>query len=168
MEIFGSLFKIVSRVKAHKIYTLIRTTVKLCLGKKLNSFHIFSQYKFISRVKKMKLYYLPVSPPARAVLLGIRNLGLSVELITVDLFKMEHLKPEFIKLNSAHQIPVLEEDGFVLCESRAILGYLVNKFKPGSKWYPADARKRALIDQRLYYDTVVFSQNATAIVSYLK
>jgi glutathione S-transferase len=113
----------------------------------------------------MKLYYLPVSPPARAVLLGIRNLGLKVELITLDLFKMEHLRPDFIKINPAHQIPVLVDDGFVLSESRAILGYLVNKFKPNSKLYPDDARKRALIDQRLYYDTVVFSQNATAIVS---
>lgn len=114
----------------------------------------------------MKLYYLPVSPPARAVLLGIRNLGLSVELITLDLFKLEHLSPNFIKINPVHQIPVLVEDeGFVLCESRAILGYLVNKFKPNSKLYPNDARKRAVIDQRLYYDTLVFSQNATAIVS---
>lgn len=114
----------------------------------------------------MKLYYLTASPPARAVLLGIRNLGLNVELIKLDLFKQEHLRPEFIKLNPTHQIPVLvDDDEFVLCESRAILGYLVNRFKPNSEFYPADAQKRALIDQRLYYDTVVFERNAAAIVS---
>lgn len=114
----------------------------------------------------MKLYYLAVSPPARAVLLGIRNLGLKVELIKLDLFKQEHLRKEFLKLNPTHQIPVLvDDDGFVLCESRAILGYLVNRFRPNNELYPEDARKRALIDQRLYYDTVVFERNASAIVS---
>lgn len=114
----------------------------------------------------MKLYYLAVSPPSRAALLGIRNLGLSVELIKLDLFKQEHLRPEFISLNPTHQIPVLvDDDEFVLCESRAILGYLVNRFKPNSELYPTDARKRALIDQRLYYDTVVFQRNSSAIVS---
>ena len=114
----------------------------------------------------MKLFYLAVSPPARSVLLAIRNLGLNVELIKLDLFKQEHLSPEFKKLNPAHQIPVLvDDDEFVLCESRAILGYLVNRFKPNSTLYPTDARKRALIDQRLYYDTVVFERNSTVIVS---
>lgn len=114
----------------------------------------------------MKLFYHSISPPARAALLGFRNLGLNVELIKLDLLKGEHLRPEFIKLNPAHQIPVLvEDDGFVLCESRAILGYLVKKFRPESPWYPADARKRSLIDHKLYFDTLVFERNAQAIVS---
>lgn len=114
----------------------------------------------------MKLFYQAISPPARAAMLCFRNLGLDVELINLDLLKGEHLRPEFIKLNPAHQIPVLvEDDGFVLCESRAILGYLVNRFRPESSFYPADARKRALIDQRLYYDTLVFERNGQAIVS---
>jgi glutathione S-transferase len=114
----------------------------------------------------MKLFYQAISPPARAALLGFRNLDLNVELINLDLLKGEHLRPEFMKLNPAHQIPVLvDDDGFVLCESRAILGYLVNRFRPESSLYPADARKRALIDQKLYYDTLVFERNGQAIVS---
>lgn len=116
----------------------------------------------------LKLYYLAASPPARSVLLGIRNLGLEVDVVNVDLFKREHLTPEFMRLNPAHQVPVLDDNGFILSESRAILGYLVNKYQPGSTMYPTDAQKRAIVDQRMYYDTVVFQKNSAAIVSYFK
>jgi len=112
----------------------------------------------------LKLYYLSASPPSRAVLLGIRNLGLEVDVITVNLFKGEHFKQEFKNLNPVHQVPVIDDNGFVLSESRAILGYLVNKFQPGSTLYPTDAKKRAIVDQRMYYDTNVFERNAAAIV----
>lgn len=113
----------------------------------------------------LKLYYLSASPPARAALLGIRNLGLSVELVDVDLFKQENLTPEFKRINPAHQVPVLDDDGFILSESRAILGYLVNRYQSGSTLYPTDARMRAVVDQRLYFDTTVFQRNCIAIVS---
>lgn len=97
--------------------------------------------------------------PARAVLLLIRNLGLEVELKNVDLLKGEQRTEEFKKLNAAGRIPVLvDADGFTLSESRAILAYLVNSRKPGDDLYPNDPKKRALIDQRLYFDgTEVFT-----------
>lgn len=114
----------------------------------------------------LKLYYLRVSPPARAVLLTIRYLGLSAEIKNVDLFAQDHLTEEFLKINPAHQIPVLDDDGFIVTESRAIMAYLVNSRKPGSDLYPTDSKKRALVDQRLYFDaTVVFPRNCAVIVS---
>lgn len=115
---------------------------------------------------KMKLFYKAVSPPARAALLAIRNLKLDVELVECDLFTGQNLTPDFLKLNPAHQIPVLVDDDLVLSESRAIMGYLVNSRAPGSDLYPSDAKKRAIVDQRLYFDaTTVFPRNCAIAVS---
>lgn len=114
----------------------------------------------------LKLYYLEISPPARAALLAIRNVGVDVELVRMDLQAGDHLKPEFLKLNPRHQIPVLTDGDYVLCESRAIMTYLVNSRKPGCDLYPNDAKKRGLVDERLFFDaTVVFPRNCDVIVS---
>lgn len=123
--------------------------------------------KFISPVvMSLKLYHLEISPPARAALLAVRNLDLNVDIVTVDLIGQEHLTPEFIKLNPTHQIPVLVDGDFVVAESRAIMAYLANSKKPQSDLYPSDPKKRALVDQRLYFDaTVVFPRNCDVIVS---
>lgn len=109
---------------------------------------------------------MSISPPSRAVLLTIRNLNLNVEVKNVNLLAGEHLTTEFLKLSPVHQVPVLVDDDFVLCESRAIMTYLVNSKMPESDLYPKEPRRRALIDQRLYYDaTVVFERNGSVIVS---
>lgn len=100
------------------------------------------------------LYHHPVSPPSRATLLTIRNLGLDVEVKVVDIYKGEQFAPEFLKLNPNHQVPVYTEGDFVLAESRAIIAYLANVTK--SKLYPDDPKKRAIIDSRLYFDATAF------------
>lgn len=116
----------------------------------------------------LKLYHGHGSPASRACLMVIRQLGLNVEVKLVNLSAGEQNSPEFLKLNPFHQVPVLVDGDFVLAESRAILGYLVNKFKPGDALYPTDPIARAIVDQRLYYDaTVVFESSAKIIVSYL-
>lgn len=96
----------------------------------------------------------------------MRCLGLDVELVYVDLLKKEQKNPEFLKMNPMGQVPVIDDDGFVLSESRAIMTYLVNSRKPGDSLYPADPKKRALVDARLYFDaTRVFALIAEAMVS---
>lgn len=55
--------------------------------------------------------------------------------------------PEFLVLNPNAQVPVVIDDGFVLWESNAILRYLAGG--QGSPLFPADPRRRALVDQWL-------------------
>lgn len=98
------------------------------------------------------LYYVPGSSPCRAVLLTAKALNLNLNLKLVDLHHGEHLKPEYLKLNPQHTVPTLVDDGFSIWESRAIMTYLVNKYGKGSSLYPEDAKARALVDQRLYFD----------------
>lgn len=115
---------------------------------------------------KLILYFAPGSPPSRACLMLARYLQLDIEVKSVNLAAGENRTEEFLKLNPVHKIPVLDDDGFVVTESRAILAYLVNSTDADSTLYPAEAKARAMVDQRLYYDaTVVFDKIVDLFVS---
>uniref|UniRef100_A0A6P7GUA2 Glutathione S-transferase D5-like n=1 Tax=Diabrotica virgifera virgifera TaxID=50390 RepID=A0A6P7GUA2_DIAVI len=55
-------------------------------------------------------------------------------------------------LNSRHTVPTLEDDGFVMWDSHAIMMYLGEKYGNDNPVYPKDIKKRALINQKLLFD----------------
>ena len=93
----------------------------------------------------MKLYCHPLSTASRPVLLFAAEHDLALELRPVDLARGEHLQPAFAALNPSLQVPVLDDEGFLLSESAAILRYLADK--TGSPAYPTEPRgaRRATI-----------------------
>ncbi len=64
--------------------------------------------------------------------------------------------PEFKALNPNAKVPVMEEDGFILSESHAILRYLAARHGP--EWYPADLQARAICDQWLDWMVIEFQE----------
>ena len=54
--------------------------------------------------------------------------------------------PEFLAKNPTGLVPVIEEDGFVLPESNAIVRYLAARHSAGKLW-PEDLRERAQVDR---------------------
>ena len=90
----------------------------------------------------LNLYVFPPSPRAFKVIALANYLGLDCNKRIVDLTKGEQRTPEFTALNPNQRVPVMEEEGFVLWESNAILQYLADK-KPESGVLPMDARSRA-------------------------
>jgi glutathione S-transferase len=54
--------------------------------------------------------------------------------------------PQFLAMNPNSLVPVIEEDGFVLYESNAIVRYLAARDSAASLW-PADLRRRADADR---------------------
>lgn len=53
---------------------------------------------------------------------------------------------EYRAMNPLGQVPALEDDGYALFESNAILRYVCNAHAPASPIYPAAPRPRGLVD----------------------
>ncbi|XP_075744208.1 uncharacterized protein LOC142802999 [Rhipicephalus microplus] len=95
------------------------------------------------------LYNVYGSPPCATVRMLAKHIGVDLEVKNVDLFKREHLTPEYLKLNPFHKVPTFSDDGFIIYESSAICYYLLRKHAPSCDIYPDCPRTRARIDQAL-------------------
>ncbi|MCR4336782.1 MAG: glutathione S-transferase family protein [Candidatus Omnitrophica bacterium] len=95
----------------------------------------------------LNIYGSDLSSPANKVRYVANYLKIPYEYRRVNLREGEHRKPEFLKLHPASKIPVMDDNGFVLFESGAMIKYLAAKEK--SALYPADDKERALVDQWL-------------------
>jgi glutathione S-transferase len=98
----------------------------------------------------MKLFNADLSPNCVRVRAAINELGFVVELVDVDLLSTP--KPAtLLSVNPNGKVPVfVDDDGFTLFESRAINTYLASK-RPERDLYPADAKRRAIVDQWSYW-----------------
>jgi len=73
----------------------------------------------------MKLYYFPVAPNPTKVLIYLREKGIDIELVLVNLREGEHRDPAHLARNPKGALPVLELDcGEFLTESLPIIEYL--------------------------------------------
>jgi glutathione S-transferase len=104
----------------------------------------------------MRLYHHPMSSNARRAVMTAVHLGAPVDLVVVDLAKGEQRKPDFLKKNPNGRVPVLEDDGFVLWESHAIMQYLAEK-TPGQSLYPGELRARADVNRWLFWSAHHFT-----------
>ncbi|XP_076758401.1 glutathione S-transferase D5-like [Xylocopa sonorina] len=104
-------------------------------------------------------YYFINSPPCRSVMLLAKAIGVHLNLKTINPLKKDTQNPEFVKMNPQHVIPTLDDGGFILCESRPIMGYLVGKYAKNDSLYPKDPKKRGLVDQMLYFDIGTLHEN---------
>jgi len=100
----------------------------------------------------IKIYWTPLSSPSRAVVMCATTLGIDFESIVVNLLAGEHMTPEYLKNNPQHTVPVLVDGDLVLTESRAMLQYLASAYGKDESFYPKCNKKRALVDQRLFFD----------------
>merc|ERR1712080_433185 len=100
----------------------------------------------------MDLYYMPLSPPSRAVLLTAKALNISLNCRLTDVFAGETHTESFLKMNPCHTVPTLDDNGLCIIESRAIQTYLVQKYGNDSSLYPSDPKKRAVVTQRMMFD----------------
>jgi glutathione S-transferase len=94
----------------------------------------------------MKIYGHPWSINTRKTLMTLAEKGHEAELVLVMVPKGEQKLPAHLALNPFGKVPVLDDDGFVLYETRAINRYLDAKLAGPSLVPPGD-RERARVDQ---------------------
>jgi len=93
----------------------------------------------------LKIYGVARSRAFR-VLWMAQELGLDYQHVKVDFASGETREPGFLALNPNGQVPVIDDDGFILWESMAINLYLAKKYGAGEfyptrledPWYDAD------------------------------
>jgi len=96
----------------------------------------------------MKLYNVAYSGNSYKVRLLLSQLGIPCEFIEVDILTGESRTAEFLKINPNGRTPVLDDNGFILAESNAILAYLAR----GTKFLPDDREKFALVFQWMFFE----------------
>lgn len=96
----------------------------------------------------MKLYHHPLSGHAHRARLFLSLLGIEHDLVLVDLAGRQHKEADFLRINPFGQIPVLEDDGTIICDSNAILVYLAKK-TGRTEWLPEDPAGAAAIQRWL-------------------
>jgi glutathione S-transferase len=105
----------------------------------------------------MKLHAHKISTTSRPVLLFIAENDIPCEIVTVDLLSGAHHQEPFISLNPNRQVPVLEDDGFVLTESSAILKYLADRID--SPAYPKDLHRRTRVNELMdWFNTGLYRE----------
>jgi glutathione S-transferase len=96
----------------------------------------------------MKLYNVAYSGNSYKVRLLLALLGIPCEIVEVDILKGASRTTEFFKINPNGRTPVLDDNGFILAESNAILAYLAK----GTKYLPEDREKFARVFQWMFFE----------------
>jgi len=104
----------------------------------------------------MRLYYHPLSSNSRRVVMTAIDLDVRLELVVVDLSNGEHRTPDDLNLNPNGKVPLLDDEGFHLWESHAIMQYLADK-TPGQDLYPRDIQARADVNRWLFWSAYHFT-----------
>ncbi|BCM82616.1 glutathione S-transferase family protein [Methylobacterium indicum] len=87
---------------------------------------------------------------------GLEEVGLAYERVEAGGAFGRVRDPDYVAMNPNSLVPVLEEDGFVLWESNAILRYLARGQAAYGLW-PEDPREAALVDQWLDWQATRFT-----------
>jgi glutathione S-transferase len=90
------------------------------------------------------LYIMSGSPYAWRVWLALEHKRIPYDLRLLSYDAGDLGKPEFAGLNPRRRVPVIEDDGFALYESAAIVEYIADKWPGEPRLFSADLRLRAV------------------------
>jgi glutathione S-transferase len=117
------------------------------------------------KMTKIKLYGGAKNRGRRCYWLA-QELGLEIVPVEIDLHSGQHKSPEFLKLNPNGQVPVLDDDGFILYESFAINLYLIKKYGADNPLAPVSPQEEALMTQWSFWVVNEIEQHQVTILQH--
>ncbi|ONI32289.1 hypothetical protein PRUPE_1G358500 [Prunus persica] len=114
----------------------------------------------------VKVYGPPISTAVSRVLACLLEKGVDYQLISVNMSKGEHKKPDYLKIQPFGQVPAFQDEDISLFESRAICRYICDKYADrGNKGlYGTNPLAKASIDQWLEAEGQSFSPPSSTLV----
>jgi len=97
----------------------------------------------------LTLYVDFMSQPSRSVVLFCLENKIPHKIQLIQLMKGENKTPQFAAMNPNQKVPLIDDDGFFVYESHAILRYLANTRNTADNWYPKDIKARTIVDMYL-------------------
>jgi glutathione S-transferase len=110
----------------------------------------------------IKVFAHPASTCTRKVLTTLAETNTPHEFVMVDFAKGEHKAPEHMARQPFGQVPSINDDGFALYESRAIIRYINDK--ASGSLVPTNPQQRALMDEWMSIETSNFTNHAMKFV----
>ena len=107
-------------------------------------------------MSEIRLYWYWTTNPQK-VRFALEELSLPYECITINLGKGEQKNDDFLRLNPRGQVPVLELDGNIICESNAIVLALAEHAK--KKW-PIKKKQLSKAYELMFLESGTFSSLA--------
>lgn len=111
----------------------------------------------------IRIHSHPLSTFGRRVAIALIEKNIPHEVVEVDMAARAHRKPEYLALNPYGRVPMLEDDGLLLYESTAILGYL-EATHPEPALVPPDPRGRALVDMHMKLADLQMTRQTSTII----
>jgi glutathione S-transferase len=115
----------------------------------------------------MKLYLFPPSPRVLGIVALKNHLALDCEVQPIDLGRGDQLTTQYLAINPNKKMPTLEDDGFVLWESNAILFYMAAK-RPDSGLWPSDLEGQADVLRWLAWESAHWDAESWGMVVFEK
>jgi len=114
----------------------------------------------------MKIYGFPASTCTRKVLMTLNEKDYPYEFISVDIRSGEQKQPEHLARHPFGVVPVMDDDGFMLYESRAIIHYLDAKLT-NNPLMPKDVKNFGEMEQWMNVEQSYLSFPAVQLVKQL-
>jgi glutathione S-transferase len=111
----------------------------------------------------LRLFFNPRSTFARRVHIALLEKQIPFEPVVIDMAVREHKSEAHLSRNPYGRVPAIDDDGFMLYESAAILTYL-EATRPTPALMPHDAQGRALVDMHLHLCDMQFARHAGTII----